>query len=203
LIVAILLSTAGIAAAKPIPTGSFPHYYPLAAMRKAGYANATFRLVVAPDGKAERCDITASSGSTEIDAAACLIISEPRFRPATDDQGNKVYGLSISRIHLVQNHDPSLPAQIPIGIDVALKALPPGMKALSIVNVNAVIDTRGAVEACEPEPPYDGNPLGEAACRQARQSWHPGPARDRNGQTVRSVERFPVFFHLAATPARL
>src|SRR5437764_1488841 len=51
------------------------------------------RLVVAPSGKLERCDIDTSSGVAELDEYTCvLLLKRARFQPARWTDGSPVYG---------------------------------------------------------------------------------------------------------------
>jgi len=48
---------------------------------------------VGPDGRVTNCDITGSSGSPDLDQAACSnLVRRGRFNPATDGEGNPASG---------------------------------------------------------------------------------------------------------------
>lgn len=67
--------------------------YPSRALRDQAEGLARYRLIVASDGKVSACEITASSGNTELDRATCrLLLARARFAPATDQSGAKVVG---------------------------------------------------------------------------------------------------------------
>lgn len=51
------------------------------------------RVGIGPDGKVTACSVTASSGSPDLDEAACDGMTRyARFNPALDDAGNPTSG---------------------------------------------------------------------------------------------------------------
>ncbi len=62
--------------------------YPSRALREEQEGVTRFRVSVGSDGRVASCDVTGSSGSSELDAATCsLITRRGRFNPATDGEG--------------------------------------------------------------------------------------------------------------------
>ena len=62
--------------------------YPSRALREEQEGVTRFRVSVGPDGRVTSCDVTGSSGSSELDAATCSLIQRRgRFNPATDGEG--------------------------------------------------------------------------------------------------------------------
>ena len=52
-----------------------------------------FTVQVSPEGRVTDCTVTGSSGSPDLDEAACRSISRrARFNPATNGEGEKVAG---------------------------------------------------------------------------------------------------------------
>lgn len=73
--------------------------YPTAAKNEAREGVTGFRLVVAANGLPTECAITASSGSSDLDAATCAnVMRRARFRPALDANGNPANGSFSSRV---------------------------------------------------------------------------------------------------------
>ncbi len=80
------------------PTTDWPPFslfsqddYPAAALRGSDQGTTRYRFEINPEGRVSRCTITASSGSTPLDRAACLIVtSRARFAPARDSAGRPV-----------------------------------------------------------------------------------------------------------------
>ena len=67
--------------------------YPSRALREEQEGVTRFRVSVGPDGRVASCDVTGSSGSSELDSATCsLITRRGRFTPANDGEGQPVSG---------------------------------------------------------------------------------------------------------------
>lgn len=65
--------------------------YPAAAIRGEEQGATRFRLTVGADGRVKECTVTASSGSSSLDATTCrLMKSRARFTAAKDSSGNDV-----------------------------------------------------------------------------------------------------------------
>lgn len=62
--------------------------YPASAIRSEEAGTTRFRLSVGANGRVEQCEVTASSGSSALDAATCRIMkSRAKFTPARDSDG--------------------------------------------------------------------------------------------------------------------
>ena len=80
--------------------------YPSAAQRANEEGTASFSLTVGPDGRVQACTVTASSGSTSLDAATCRILrSRARFTPARDNTGQPTTDTVRNRIRWVLPQD--------------------------------------------------------------------------------------------------
>lgn len=67
--------------------------YPSRALREEREGVTRFRLTVGPDGRVADCQITGSSGSPDLDEAACANLRRrARFTPATDGEGQPTTG---------------------------------------------------------------------------------------------------------------
>jgi protein TonB len=67
--------------------------YPSGPLRREEEGVTRFRVTVGPDGRVTSCDVTGSSGSSELDSTTCsLITRRGRFNPATDGEGNPTAG---------------------------------------------------------------------------------------------------------------
>lgn len=76
--------------------------YPTRALREEREGTTGFRVTVTPDGRVGSCSITSSSGSPDLDEAACSNITRrARFSPATDGEGNPTSGSYASRVRWV------------------------------------------------------------------------------------------------------
>ncbi len=76
--------------------------YPTRALREEREGTTGFRVTVTPEGRVGSCEITSSSGSPDLDEAACSNITRrARFTPATDGEGNPTTGSYASRVRWV------------------------------------------------------------------------------------------------------
>lgn len=67
--------------------------YPSRALREEREGTTRFRVSIGPDGRVTDCQITGSSGSPDLDDAACKNITRrARFNPATDGNGQPTTG---------------------------------------------------------------------------------------------------------------
>lgn len=67
--------------------------YPSGPLRREEEGVTRFRVTVGADGRVTSCDVTGSSGSSELDSTTCsLITRRGRFNPATDGEGSPVAG---------------------------------------------------------------------------------------------------------------
>jgi len=99
------------APARPVrPLASYftDNDYPATEHEQSG--TSSFRLTVAANGRVSNCLITASSGSSALDAATCrLLTSRARFEPARDRKGRPTVGSISSRVQwrLPEDEEPA------------------------------------------------------------------------------------------------
>ena len=73
--------------------------YPSAALRKEIEGTVGVRVTVGPDGRVSSCSVSGSSGSGDLDSAACDGMTRyARFEPALDAGGNPTSGSFSTRI---------------------------------------------------------------------------------------------------------
>jgi protein TonB len=90
--------------ANPEPRGNPGNWanandYPSRALREEREGTTSFRVVVNASGRVDSCQITGSSGHSDLDAATCKNIQRrARFRPSLDAQGNPTTGTWSSRV---------------------------------------------------------------------------------------------------------
>ncbi len=76
--------------------------YPSRALREEREGTTGFRVTVGPDGRVTSCDVTSSSGSSDLDDATCANVTRrARFTPAMDGEGNPTTGSYSNRIRWV------------------------------------------------------------------------------------------------------
>lgn len=67
--------------------------YPSGPLRRNEEGVTRFRVSVGADGRVASCDVTGSSGSSELDSTTCSLISRRgRFNPATNGEGEAIAG---------------------------------------------------------------------------------------------------------------
>lgn len=67
--------------------------YPTRAAREEREGRVGVRVTISPDGRVSACSVTSSSGSPDLDSAACDGMTRyARFDPALDDAGNPTTG---------------------------------------------------------------------------------------------------------------
>lgn len=67
--------------------------YPSRALREEREGTTRFRLTVGANGRVSNCEVTGSSGHSDLDAAACKNLTRrARFRPSLDANGNPTTG---------------------------------------------------------------------------------------------------------------
>lgn len=65
--------------------------YPAKALRERREGTTFFTVVIGTNGRAKSCTVTTSSGHADLDAAACdIIMKRGRWKPATNDAGEKI-----------------------------------------------------------------------------------------------------------------
>lgn len=76
--------------------------YPARALREEREGTTGFRVTVGPDGRVTDCQITSSSGHSDLDQATCdNVRRRARFAPATDGEGNPTTGSYQNRVRWV------------------------------------------------------------------------------------------------------
>ncbi|RVU04704.1 energy transducer TonB [Novosphingobium umbonatum] len=79
-----------------------PEDYPSRPLREGVQGTTGFKLTVGPDGRVTGCEITLSSGNSELDAATCKYASSrARFAPAKDGEGQPTTGVYSNRVKWV------------------------------------------------------------------------------------------------------
>jgi periplasmic protein TonB len=73
--------------------------YPSSAQREGAQGTTGTRLTIGADGRVTNCEVTASSGNSALDQAACRNIQRrARFTPATDGEGQPTTGTYNKRV---------------------------------------------------------------------------------------------------------
>lgn len=87
--------------------------YPPDADRAREHGTTSYLLQIAVDGTVRACLITRSSGSVELDATTCRLLTErARFQPARDGAGRAVEGTFRGRINWELPNDNQMPPEL-------------------------------------------------------------------------------------------
>jgi protein TonB len=63
-------------------------HYPRKALREGREGTTYLTVTVGTNGRAKNCVVTRSSGSADLDEAACkMVVKNARFQPETDENG--------------------------------------------------------------------------------------------------------------------
>ncbi|URW76312.1 energy transducer TonB [Sphingomonas donggukensis] len=141
--------------------------YPPSAIKAGAEGTVAVRLTVGTDGRPVACDVTSSSGTEELDRAACTaIVTRGRFKPAKTQT-------SYTRRVLWRMPDMAAP------IEITTAKFPD-----SVTEFEVTSDAEGRIEACRvvvrPSPDFD--PCAQAPIGQKVDGGHV-----RNGKPVRAV----------------
>lgn len=137
----------------PVPNGNpglwvTTNDYPAAALREEREGMVGFSLTIGPNGRVGACSITSSSGSADLDLAACTLITQrARFTPAINEKGKPMAGRYANRVRW----------QIPSkGRNVAWNVPIPKQGQ---VNLTFIVDENGKPTNCT----ISGSPMIESA----------------------------------------
>ena len=137
--------------------------YPIRALREAREGTTGFEVTVGTDGRVTACTIVVSSGSPDLDAATCdLVTRRARFNPATDRAARPIVGTYSNRVRWV----------IPVGP-------PPEPREFML---SFVVDVDGRPVECRSEGLPPDKLLGTSPCSTVPKME---PYRDADGKPVR------------------
>ena len=77
-----------------------PNDYPAAALAAEVEGSVQFKLTIDKEGRVTECTVRVSSGSHDLDARTCEVLTaNGRFKPATDDGGQPIEGAWSSAVN--------------------------------------------------------------------------------------------------------
>ena len=152
-------------------------------------------VTIAPDGKAQACKVEVSSGNAQLDRHTCSVIQRRvRFRPATDLNGERAYGIYRTSISWwVGDGYPPATVELP-DLEVTVSTLPPKVKSPKAVRVSFAVDEGGRTSNCGAEGKNDDPHLVNIACDQILKTHEAKSARTPDGVAVPSVQTGTVVF---------
>lgn len=176
--------------------------YPPGPRKRREEGMVSFNLLISPGGRAEKCNITQSSGFPELDNVTCAaVLMRARFKPATDENGVATYGGYNARIdwrHPDRRSAPhrAAPFEPPIDMELHVQKLPNGVQEERVTIVTR-IDATGRVAFCEPSLFVKSSPkLVEVACAQAKANYA-SVQTDGQGKAVQAISGMRILFKVA------
>lgn len=165
-------------------------YPPEAALRQVS-GTVRFSISVGADGRVTTCDVTATSGSQELDEGTCEILRQARFNPARNAAGEPVADRVRQRVTWRQ--PPFVPREVqPLQSYISYSDYPP--EAIrrgeqGTVEFDLYVSVEGRVTACYVTSSDAGEILDQASCRIMMTRARFSPARDAQGNPVPEVVR--------------
>lgn len=163
-------------------------------------------LTVSTEGTVSGCAIERSSGSAVLDQQTCSLFTQKgRFQPALDASGRPVTGVFrvLAAWGVRGQNAPEIPL---VDMVVEVQKMPQGLGDPAYVDLAVSVDEAGKVDRCVVAQSLTwagervagrmqaGNVLGETACAQAVAQLRLVPARNSDGQAVRSVQTAIALF---------
>lgn len=150
--------------------------YPARAKLERREGTTAFRLTYDASGHVQKCEITSSSGHSDLDTATCdQIMLRARFLPGKNAAGQKVGGTYSNRVRW----------RIPAVEPGPLPFSKPGQ-----MTVDFIVDARGAVTTCTGRFDEPSAPTAHAVvpmvdpCNEIRLGAPYSPARDKDGRAL-------------------
>jgi hypothetical protein len=183
-----------------------PNDYPPAALRKNEFGYVGFSVLVGPDGKPEKCDVTAPTAFNDLNDLSCsLVMRRGRFKPAAGPDGNPAYGIFRSWASwMVADDLPMMqrlaklyprPSEIDLTLFVKATIVPPP------VNLVIGVDATGAIVECDAQQASVSPNIAKVACEQVRTHWRPLLGLTKAGQAVTTVQSVKIGFQAQDTSA--
>lgn len=153
------------------------------------HGDVGYRLVIGANGRVERCDVIAASGSSTLDAATCRLMQRrARFEPARDAEGRAVPDVVVSRASWALPPSVIL-ANYVTANDYPLEAL--RRREQGRVSFELAMTAEGRASDCRILQSSGSALLDQRTCAIMRARAHLPPARDAEGRptgdTVRSA----------------
>jgi TonB family protein len=184
--------------------------YPSKALMELREGTAGFRLTVGPTGIVTHCEITSTSGWSDLDAATCSNVTRrARFDPALDRNGEPTTGFYSNRVSWAIPSEPSYAEQIdarPNGptatfgefLELAESDYPAGAlqeRYQGIATVELDVSAKGRVENCRISESTGSVTLDARSCELASE-WKFSPGRDAAGGAVADQAVFEFWWYL-------
>ena len=184
--------------------------FPVELLRSNQSAFENIRIIVAPSGKAETCDVIGEvrvpprgENDETVGRRSCaLMIVRGKFRPAVGADGRASYGTYSTWISWKLRKDLSYSKPDQVDGDISVASLPEGTPDPALVRVDIAVAADGTPGICSPAPRAEYAPpaqvmspaLAAVACAQFAGSGRITPVRSGSGAMVASVQRLVARF---------
>lgn len=176
--------------------------YPADAEKRMEEGPVGFLLLITPEGQVAQCNVSQSSGFSELDKQTCAVIrARAKFKPARDENGTPVYDRYKGHIYW---HHPTkggssrhqVPQEFEPDMMLQVQKLPNGDQE-AVASITTRIDAFGRVAYCEGNPRPKSLPkLVEVACSQMKSDYL-SDVRDEMGRFIPMIRSFRIAFRTA------
>jgi TonB family protein len=195
---------AASALVRAVPVGSPGSWmndmdYPAGAARRKEEGIVGFSMLIAPDGRVAKCDVTTSSGFPDLDQRTCAVmLVRTKFKPAHDENGKRVYDRY--RAFLTWRLPGKQGGRNPLGRPVYEPDMILEVQKLRkaeqehVVAIVARTDGKGRVAYCESNETENSSPqLVAIACAQMKTSYT-SDLRDGAGNPLPAIQGVRIAF---------
>jgi TonB family protein len=177
--------------------------YPQSALRNGEGGYVGFALLIGPDGRPDRCTVTAPVPSGELNSLTCrLAMRRAHFKPASNADGQAVYAVyrGVSSWLTADNPDQmaKLKARYPFPSDVDLTLSVAVRDVPGILNLTVAVDASGVITECLARDAAVDSRWIKAACGQIRKLWMPIAMLTKTGEAVATIQSVKVEFRSQA-----
>jgi TonB family protein len=158
------------------------------------HGDVGYRLVIGANGRVERCDIIAPSGSSTLDEATCRLLQRrARYEPARDADGRAVPDSLVSRASWALPPGVILANYVTAG-DYPLEAL--RRREQGRVEFELAMTPAGRAGDCRILRSSGSAVLDRQTCAIMRVRAHLPPARDAEGRPAAAVVRSAIVWRI-------
>jgi TonB family protein len=176
-----------------------PSDYPQSALKNGNSGYVGFSLLIGPDGKPDRCLITAPVRSVELNRSTCqLAMRRARFKPAMDGDARAAFAILRGTTAWLIGDSPAAidrlkarypyPNDIDLTVSVPMETVPPPLE------LTIAVDASGKVTVCQDQEAKVDPAWTKAACGQVYKLWKPVAMSTKAGQMVPTIQNVKVEF---------
>jgi len=169
--------------------------YPRVAWNRDDQGVVGYSVLLTPDGKVERCEVTRSSGVANLDQATCVYaFTRFKWQPARDMRGNPAYGLFRGFFTWQYPGQAHRPWPNAVNLEISLAALPAAMKASPSAMVGLVVNGNCEIEDCTVVKSSGVSQLDGVACGEVAKAKVVSAPVDDAGKPLPSIQTLQIGF---------